>query len=83
MPRYTKNIYSYNIINITAPPSPSPLLLRDDSGDGRRSLLSALILSVFLTVSMFPSVVSPPANLECVSDRLVDFPSVLTDYPPL
>ena len=53
-----KNKYSHNIINITAPPSPtSPsLLLRDDLGGGQRSLQSTHILSVFLTVSMFPSV---------------------------
>ena len=58
-------------------------LLSDDLGDGRKSLPSGHIPSVFLTISMFPSVVSPPAQRESVSDGLMDLPSVLTNYSPL
>ena len=38
--------------------------------DGQKSLPSALILSVLLTVSMFPPLVSLPAKRESVIDGL-------------
>ena len=59
------------------------LLFIDDSSDCRKLLPSAFIPSMFLTASMFPSVVRPPAKQESVSDRLTDLPSVLTDCLPL
>ena len=70
------------------------LFLSNDSDDGRKSLPSALIPSEFLTVLMFPSVVSPSVKRESVSDRpsvhstltvviVLCLPSVLTDCPPL